>query len=614
MTEQRPDQTDLWRDAVLAAAVLAVDPARFGGVIVRACPGPVRDQWVAAFHGMLPPETPMRKMPMHIGDSRLLGGLDLTATLRAGKPILERGLLAETDGGVILLPMAERLPPSVAGRLAGVLDRGVVALQRDGLAARYPARICLVALDEGLSEEERPPSALLDRLAFRLDLTHVSIRDTHCDVPDRAAILAARRRLPGIQTDDPVIEALCAAALALGVSSMRATVFATQAARAIAALGGEERVSDADVAAAARLVLAPRATQMPDMEPPAPPEADDADAADAANAEEPLPDLAEAEREESETDGRDASGQDLGTLTVESAAAAIPAGLLAQLQQGPRRTGAMNSSGKAGAVATAARRGRPIGTRRGDPGGGSRLNVVETLRAAAPWQPLRRREKAGPGTEPDRSIEVRRDDLRINRLKHRSETTTIFVVDASGSSALQRLGEAKGAVELLLADCYIRRDRVALIAFRGESAELLLPPTRSLVRAKRSVSALPGGGGTPLAAGLNAAATVAEAARRRGETPIIVLLTDGRANIGLDGKPGRARAQADAKDVARHLRSIGVPSMLVDSSRRPQEEAQVLAAEMDAVYLPLPYGNAAALSDAVRRNADGVVGATHAAS
>jgi magnesium chelatase subunit D len=94
----------------------------------------------------------------------------------------------------------------------------------------------------------------------------------------------------------------------------------------------------------------------------------------------------------------------------------------------------------------------------------------------------------------------------VSRFKQRRETTTIFVVDASGSAALHRLAEAKGAVELLLADCYVRRDRVAMLAFRGKGAELMLPPTRSLVRAKRSLAGLPGGGGTPLAAGMDAAA------------------------------------------------------------------------------------------------------------
>jgi magnesium chelatase subunit D len=141
---------------------------------------------------------------------------------------------------------------------------------------------------------------------------------------------------------------------------------------------------------------------------------------------------------------------------------------------------------------------------------------------------------------------VRKDDFRIQRFKHRSETTAIFVVDASGSSALHRLAEAKGAVELLLADCYVRRDRVALVAFRGRGAELLLPPTRSLVRTKRSLAGLPGGGGTPLAAGIEAGLALADGVKRRGGTPLLVLLTDGRANVARDGSGGRVKAGEEA--------------------------------------------------------------------
>jgi len=196
-------------------------------------------------------------------------------------------------------------------------------------------------------------------------------------------------------------------------------------------------------------------------------------------------------------------------------------------------------------------------------------------------------------------ILIRKDDFRIARFKRRTETITIFVVDASGSAALHRLAEAKGAVELLLADCYIRRDQVALIAFRGSIAELLLPPTRSLARAKRSLAGLPGGGGTPLAAGLDAAVALADLIRRKGQTPTIILLTDGRANIARDGAQGRPRAEEDARIAARQLRAAGITAVLVDTSPRPGASGAQLAAEMGARYLPLPHADAKALSRAV---------------
>jgi magnesium chelatase subunit D len=168
---------------------------------------------------------------------------------------------------------------------------------------------------------------------------------------------------------------------------------------------------------------------------------------------------------------------------------------------------------------------------------------------------------------------------------------------------LHRLAEAKGAVELLLADCYVRRDHVALIAFRGRGAELLLPPTRSLVRAKRSLAQLPGGGGTPLAAGLDAAATLAAAVARRDETPTIVLLTDGRANVARDGRGGREAAEADAISAARSLAARGLSAVLIDTAPRPQPRAQALAREMQGRYLALPHADARVLAAAARAGA-----------
>ena len=232
--------------------------------------------------------------------------------------------------------------------------------------------------------------------------------------------------------------------------------------------------------------------------------------------------------------------------------------------------------------------------RRGEPRGGARLNLIETLRAAAPWQKLRR--QASGSTR----IEVRAEDFHVTRFKQRSETTTVFVIDASGSAALHRLAEAKGAVELLLAECYVRRDRVAVLAFRGPGAELLLPPTRSLVRAKRSLAGLPGGGGTPLAAGIDAAAALADGIRRGGATPVVVMLTDGRANVARDGTPGRARAEEHALLAAQRMRAARFTSLLVDTSAQPQASARQLAVQMGATYLALPYAGATALSLAVR--------------
>jgi magnesium chelatase subunit D len=574
----------VWTDSVLAAALFAVDRGT-GGLSVRALPGPVRDRFLAVQKSFLPPEAPLRRLPLHVGDDRLLGGLDLSATLSAGRPVAARGLLAEANGGVVIVAMAERVGAGVAARLAAALDSGEVVAERDGLSLRGEAAIGVVALDEGITEDERPAGALVDRLAFLVELTGVGLRDVELPAFDQGHVQAGRDLLGAVEIGENLLQALASAAAALGVASLRALLLAVRAARASAALGGRLEVAEADAMAAVRLVLAPRATRLP-SEPPGPAEEEQQAGEKEQKAEAPAPDDEEAAQREE---------QPLGEILLEAARAAMPAGLLEKLLAGRAVRSRTPPAGRAGALQQSMRRGRPIGVRRGELKAGARLNLVETLRAAAPWQRLRR------GTETATArVFVVPSDFRVTRFRQRTETTTIFVVDASGSAALNRLAEAKGAVELVLADCYVRRDRVALIAFRGSAAEVLLPPTGSLVRAKRSLAGLPGGGGTPLASGIEAGFALADAVRRSGKSPIIILLSDGRANVGRDGTPGRARAEADALAAGRMLRSQQITCVLVDTSPRPAPQAKRLAGEMGALYLPLPYADADAVSRAVK--------------
>lgn len=561
-----------WADASLAAALVGVDPHGTGAV-VRAPAGPVRDAWLDSLAASLP--VLPRKVPLSIADDRLLGGLDLAATLRAGRPVAQRGLLAEADGALLLLPMAERAGGELVARLAAVLDRGEVQVERDGIARTDAARVGLVALDEG-EGDEGVAAPLADRLAFVLDLGAIAPREA-APVHD-PEVAAARARLPRVHADDAVLQALCEAAFALGIASLRVPLLALRAARAHAALAGRESVEAEDAGAAARLVLAPRATRLPQ------PPADEAP--------EPAPPPPE-ESQDAETSNAEPQPQGpMDEVVLEAALAALPPDLLARLRDGVAPRQAARARGQ-GALHKAARRGRPAGVRRGDPRQGERLNLIETLRAAAPWQRVR-------GAEAPR-VRVQADDFRVTRHRERRETTVIFAVDASGSAALHRLAEAKGAVELLLADCYVRRDKVAVLAFRGRAADLLLPPTRSLVRAKRSLAGLPGGGGTPLASAIDAAAALAEAVRRRGDSALVVLLTDGRANVALDGSGGRARAEEDALAAARRLRSLQAAVLLIDTSPQPQGPAAKLAGEMGARYLPLPHAAAQAMSAAVQQ-------------
>jgi magnesium chelatase subunit D len=614
-------------DAATVAALLAVDASGLGGVALRASAGVARDEWLGLFKHLLPAKAPFRRLPLNINDAALLGGLDLGATLHAGRPVAQQGVLAQSDGGVVVLAMAERLSLGTAARLAAVLDTHEVAIERDSLTIRRPARLGMVALDEGAGDDEKLPAALLDRLAFHLVLDG---RPDPNDPEEQVAwqveeVERARTLLPRVVASDETLQALCAAALALGIDSLRAPLLALRAARAAAALAGQTEVCEEHVAVAARLVLAPRATRLPAASPDEETtEQDDTQAQEQANdqneqpasnpedapPEAPAPDASDsADDRPSDADPTESdAGSSLAETVLEAAQAAIPPGLLAALRLGQAAKSRAQAAGRSGAVQKSQTRGRPLGARRGEPRAGARLNVIETLRAAAPWQKLRQREAAMRAPTPHKSgsghvqlvqrIYVRREDFHVTRFKQVGQTTTLFVVDASGSSALNRLAEAKGAVELLLADCYVRRDRVSVLAFRGKTAELLLPPTRSLARAKRSLAGLPGGGGTPLATAIDAARELSDQISRRGETPIVVLLTDGRGNIARDGTPGRARAGQDALAAARQMRIAGVTCLLMDTS--PQPSAQMLAEEMGAAYVPLPYAGAQMLSQVVR--------------
>ncbi len=592
----RPEDLAALSDPALAALLLAVDPHGLGGIALRARSGPVREHWLAQLRHLIGLDIPLRRLPLHAGDSRLFGGLDLAATLAAGRPVAERGILAETDGGLLLLAMAERISGRMAGRLCAVLDSGVVILERDGFAARAPARIGMVALDEGIEAEERPPPALLERLAFWVDLDRF---DPSGDFADwQPALAAARRLYAQVEADAVSLTSLAETAAALGIASLRADILALRTAKAAAALAGRRQIEAQDAALAARLVLAPRATRLP-VDPQA--EAQPQDDQQKQNDPQSRPaSQSETSPDDARTDTEVPDGPPPGDIVLAAARAALPPGLLLQLQAGQAASASRQTQGRAGARHIGKGRGRPTGVRPGHPADGAPLNLIETLRAAAPWQKLRGAGREAEAAGGSRRIAVRRDDLRITRLEQRSETVTIFVVDASGSLAINRLAEAKGAVELLLADCYVRRDQVALLAFRGRSAELVLPPTRSLARAKRCLAELPGGGGTPLATAIEAAMRLAEQIRRRGQTPVAVFLTDGRANVARDGVGGRGRAEEDARLAAQAAALSGIRMLVVDAALRPQPPAQRLATTLGALYLPLPRAEAGLLSKAIR--------------
>ncbi|WP_299322492.1 magnesium chelatase subunit D [Parasphingopyxis sp.] len=572
--------------AVTAIDLFACDPHGLGGIWLRGA-GPVRDALVERLKDALPSDMPVRRMPGTIDDDRLLGGLDISASLHAGKPVLQSGLLAETHGGVIIAPMAERLSETIAGRIGQALDWRAVQVERDGIAAETEATIGLVLLDDGRGAEEKPPWSLTERMAFHCDLSAI---DTLA-LPSLSG-KNAHTISEVAEPDDAVLRTLAGTAMALGVHSARALLFAARAARASAALAGRATIADADIVTAAQLVLAPRATQIPATDEPQDSES------------EPPPPDPESDGHDGDADEQQPDPPSLEDMVLAAAAASVPADILSKIADDVQRGGA--SGGAAGQRRTSKLRGRPLGARPGIPSGGARLALIDTLRAAAPWQTLRRAEE---GEDAPRRIRIRRPDLRVRRFEERTGIVTIFAVDASGSSALARLAEAKGAVELMLAQAYVKRAEVAMIAFRGEGAELLLPPTRSLTRARRALAELPGGGGTPLAAGLDMVCELVEMVQGRGRTPFLVLLTDGKANVGRDGAPGRAQARDESMAVAKRIAAMGVSGVVVDISPRAQPEAADLAEALRMEYLALPRADAATLHDVVDSLQDQAVAA-----
>lgn len=532
-----------WDRAVLALRLVTADPG-LGGIVLTARAGPVRTAFLEAAGSLWPD---LAKVHPGIDDDQLFGGIDLNLTLSTGQLTHRSGLLER--GAPLMLTMAERASPSLAARLALLLDQ--------------PGAPPLIALDEAAEPAEGVPPALSERLAFHVDLDGLSLSDIAA--PDLDCHPTRLASVP-----EALFEQVVRVAAALGIDSLRATCLAVRAARAHAALSGHREVDDEDIEAAVLLVLAPRATQIPAEEPadqPPPPDPDQSDAT--APTETAIPD----------------------DMLIAAARALLPDDLLDRIAAKARR-GATGSG--AGARRTGNRRGRPLPARPGTPGARARIDIVATLRKAAPWQPLRRK------AQPDRpGVLIRSSDLHVKRHEVRSDRLLIFTVDASGSAAATRLAEAKGAVELMLSAAYARRDHVALIGFRRDGAEVLLAPTRSLVRTKRELAALPGGGGTPLAAGLKTALTLAVAAGGRGMTPTVALLTDGRANVALDGTPGRDRAAADATALALTLREQGIGALVIDMGARPEASLADLARAMDATYLALPRADAGRISQAM---------------
>lgn len=642
-----------WDDALWGLAALCVDPHGLKGIWLKSYHGPVTQEWLNWLYAL---REDVVKIPCNIDTERLTGGLDLPRTLQLGRPIKQSGVLAQSNGKLLICPMSERLPQSSASILTQVLDSRVVNTQF-GLESESTS-FGFIAIDESTPDESSTSISLCEQLGIWIDLTLThpkqSAEDETLDMLERVEKrlkkdpLSFHQDIKSFNQSEQDIHDLCELAQGFAIPSMRAPWYAARLACVLALLRGSDKVQAEDLGRAARLVLTPRAKGMPnspeqaaqgedtesspskdDSAPRDPSAGDGQEKPGQSEKEEQL--QKEEQKRDNESKQNDEQDQEqqqelntsdiqqLETSILEAALATLPQGLLKQLAQG-KSISSKGSAGRVGDIQKGSQKGRPLPPIKGLPQNGNRLHILATLRHAAPRQKIREitasQGKANktnnsrltslphPATEAFaqdvKRLRILSEDFHIQRFAKRSESCIIFCIDASGSAALERLAEAKGAVELLLKDSYARRDHICVIGFRDKQAQVHLPATRSLVRAKRELQALPGGGGTPLANAIKLALETSIRARQQGMSPTLVILSDGRANVTLQGEGSRPIAKSQALSFANQWRETQLPSIWLDTSARPDLQAQEVAQAMGANYVPLPLANSQRMASAVK--------------
>lgn len=561
---------------------------------------------------------PFVNLPLGATEDRVLGSLDLEGLLADRQKKLQPGLLAAAHRGVLYIDEVNLLPDHLVDVLLDAAAMGVSTVQREGLSVSHPARFTLIGtmnpeegnlrpqfLDRfGLMVDVTAPREVAERtevvrrrIAFERDPVAFGAQWQAAQQALQQQLRTARQMLPAVHMPDGLLTLISQLCTELGVASLRADIVLYKTALTLAALAGRTEVTAADVRQAAELALAHRRRAQPFDNPSRP--ADELDElmqraqesppqpnADAEPGTAPPDSAPEPEQPAPEDIAGEPPGKPAANLEGEEQIFGIAASLMARpikveaaLPAAPGTT----ASGQRGA-ATQGSRGHSV--RAVPDKAPSELAIEATVRQAV----LRDPEAA----------RLTRDDLHQQVRSGRSGTFLLLVVDASGSmSASRRMEAVKGAVLSLLTDAYQQRDTVAVVAFRGLEAHVLLPPTRSVAVAEQALRALPTGGRTPLPHALQLATQLLEQADHAGGLqPLLVLLSDGKANVPL---PGGGDANQQTRQLAGQLRARSVPTLVLDTDNSYLRlgKAEALAAALGAQYLPLDELSAAALTNAI---------------